>query len=58
MANLGDFAEAFFDEGHGYKSLGYIEDDELLVVMKRHRDDLRARVPPASEALQPVSFSG
>ena len=52
MANLGDFGEACCD-----KTLGYIDDDALLNAMRRHRDDLRARLHGAEE-MQPVSFSG
>jgi hypothetical protein len=58
MANLGDFAEVLFDESLGYKSLGYIDDDELLVAMKRHRDDLRARLQVAIEESQPEASAG
>jgi hypothetical protein len=40
MAHLG-----FLGEVHLDRSLGYIDDDELLSVLYRHRDELRARVP-------------
>ena len=39
MAHLGFLAEV-----HLGKSLGYIEDDELIAVMYRHRAELRARL--------------
>jgi hypothetical protein len=39
MAHLGFLAEA-----HLGKGLGYIEDDELIAVMYRHRAELRARL--------------
>lgn len=40
MAHLGFLGEAHLD-----RSLGYIDDDELLSVLYRHRDELKARVP-------------
>ena len=39
MAHLGFLAEA-----HLGKGLGYIDDDELLDVLHRHRDELLARL--------------
>jgi hypothetical protein len=39
MAHLGFLVEAHVGEG-----LGYIEDDELLDVLQRHRDELLARL--------------
>ncbi len=58
MAHLG-----FLGEAHVGKALGYIEDDELLAVLYRHRAELLARgqdVP--KELLQPpgpaISVSG
>jgi hypothetical protein len=42
MAHLGFMGDAHLD-----RSLGYIDDDELLSVLYRHRDELRARVPEA-----------
>ena len=53
----------FLGEVHITKGLGYIEDDELLAVMYRHRAELQARLdgaplpmlPPASGA---TSVSG
>ena len=38
MAHLGFLGEAYLGKG-----LGSIEDDELLNVLHRHRDELRAR---------------
>ena len=50
MAHLG-----FLGEVHVGKGLGYIEDDELLAVLYRHRAELRARLEGApNEALQPT----
>lgn len=44
MAHLGFLGEAHLD-----RSLGYIDDDELLSVLYRHRDELLGRRPePAS----------
>ena len=34
----------FLGEVHVGKSLGYIEDDELIAVLYRHRAELRARL--------------
>jgi hypothetical protein len=39
MAHLG-----FLGEVHVGKGLGYIEDDELIAVLYRHRAELRARL--------------
>ena len=39
MAHLGFLGEAHVDKG-----LGYIEDDELIAVLYRHRAELRARL--------------
>jgi hypothetical protein len=39
MANLG-----FLGEAHVGKGLGYIEDDELIAILYRHRAELRARL--------------
>lgn len=50
MAHLG-----FLSEVHVGKSLGYIEDDELIAVLYRHRAELRARLEGApNQALQPA----
>ena len=49
MAHLG-----FLGESHLNKGLGYIEDDELLSVLYRHRDELTSRLD-ASEAASPDS---
>jgi hypothetical protein len=50
-------------EAHIGKGLGYVEDDELIAVLYRHRAELRARLEGApNEAPQPtgtaVSVSG
>jgi hypothetical protein len=48
MAHLG-----FLGEGHLDRGLGYIEDDELIAVMYRHKSELLARLSEApNEALQ------
>lgn len=50
MAHLG-----FLGEAHVGKGLGYIEDDELIAVLYRHRAELRARLDgPPNEAPQPT----
>ena len=38
----------FLGEAHVGKSLGYIEDDELIAVLHRHRAELRARLEGAT----------
>jgi hypothetical protein len=43
MAHLG-----FLGEVHIGKSLGYIEDEELLAVLHRHRAELKARLEGAT----------
>lgn len=49
MAHLG-----FLGEVHVGKGLGYIEDDELIAVLYRHRAELRARLEcTPNKALQP-----
>ncbi len=40
----------FLGEVHLGRSLGYIDDDELLSVLYKHRDELRARLAAASKA--------
>jgi hypothetical protein len=40
MAHLGFLGEAHLDRG-----LGYIDDDELLSILYRHREELLARTP-------------
>jgi len=57
MAHLGLLGEA-----HVGKSLGYIEDDELMAILYRHRGELKARLtgmpgqtPPSAAA---TSVSG
>ena len=48
MAHVG-----FLGEAHLAKSLGYIEDDELIAVLYRHRAELRARLQGTpNQALQ------
>jgi hypothetical protein len=54
----------FLGEAHLGKGLGYIEDDELIAIMYRHRAELVARlqcssnqVPQATEAAISVSGS-
>ena len=39
MAHLG-----FLSEVHAGKGLGYVDDDELVAVMYRHRAELKARL--------------
>ena len=47
MANLG-----FLGDVHVGKSLGYIEDDELVAVLYRHRAELRSRLQGTNETPQ------
>jgi hypothetical protein len=50
LAHLG-----FLGEVHVGKGLGYIEDDELIAVLCRHRAELRARLEETpKEGLQPA----
>lgn len=50
IAHLG-----FLGEVHVGKGLGYIEDDELLAVMYRHRTELKSRLEgTANQALPPT----
>jgi hypothetical protein len=44
LAHLG-----FLGEAHLGRGLGYIEDDELIAIMCRHRAELVARLQGASE---------
>ncbi len=45
----------FLGEAHVGKSLGYIEDDELIAVIYRHRAELRARLEGTpNQALPPT----
>ena len=58
LAHLG-----FLGEAHVGKGLGYIEDDELLAILYRHRGELQGRSRQApNQSLQPteaaVSVSG
>jgi hypothetical protein len=50
VAHLG-----FLGEVHVGKGLGYIDDDELIAVLYRHRAELRARLEGTpNQALQPT----
>lgn len=50
MAHVG-----FLGEAHLGKGLGYIEDDELIAVLYRHRAELRARLEGTpNQTLQPT----
>ncbi len=58
MAHLGFLGEVHLDKG-----LGYMEDDELIAVLYRHRSELKARLEgTANNLLQPteaaISVSG
>lgn len=48
MAHLG-----FLGEGHIDRGLGYIEDDELLAILKLHRTELQTRFADASASADP-----
>lgn len=50
MAHLG-----FLGEIHVGKGLGYIEDDELVAILYRHRDELKARLQGAPHPSLPPS---
>jgi len=48
----------FLDEVHLGRSLGYIDDDELMSILYRHRAELRARLEGTpNEAPQPTGAS-
>ena len=50
MAHLG-----FLGDVHVGKGLGYIEDDELLAILYRHRAELQLRLEdPANQTLPPT----
>jgi hypothetical protein len=50
MAHLG-----FLGEAHVGKGLGYLEDDEFLAILYRHRVELRARLEGTpNQATQPA----
>ncbi|HVA47179.1 MAG TPA: hypothetical protein VNH11_12495 [Pirellulales bacterium] len=49
MSHLGLLGENYF--GHG---LGYIDDDELMGVMVRHREELLARLQGISDQPPPI----
>jgi hypothetical protein len=53
----------FLGEAHLGRGLGYIEDDELMAILYRHRAELEARLhatgdPAAHRAPTPTSMSG
>jgi hypothetical protein len=50
MAHLG-----FLGEVHVGKGLGYIEDDELIAILYRHRADLRARSEGTPSTAPPLT---
>ena len=45
----------FLGEAHIGKGLGYIDDDELIAVLYRHRTELRARLQGTPNATLPPS---
>jgi hypothetical protein len=47
MAHLG-----FLGEAHIGKGLGYIDDDELIAILHRHRAELRARLESMPDDMQ------
>jgi hypothetical protein len=53
MAHLG-----FLGEAHLGRGLGYIDDDELLSVLYRHRAELLARSPTPPSHPAPLSPAG
>lgn len=53
LAHLG-----FLGEVHLGRGLGYIDDDELMSVLDRHRAELLARVADAPRHPAPVAASG
>ena len=53
MAHLG-----FMGEAHVERGLGYIEDDELIAILHRHRAELLARLQGTpSQPLEPTGAS-
>jgi hypothetical protein len=50
FAHLGFLGEAHLDRG-----LGYIEDDELLAILYRHRAELLARLQGTTIATTPIT---
>jgi hypothetical protein len=53
LAHLG-----FLGEAHLGKGLGYIEDDELIAVLHRHRAELATRLQGVpNDALQPTGVA-
>jgi hypothetical protein len=53
MAHLG-----FLGDAHVGKGLGYIEDDELLAILYRHRAELKARVGGSPNQTLPPAGNG
>jgi hypothetical protein len=53
MAHLG-----FLGEVHVGKGLGYIDDDEMIAVLYRHRAELRARLEGATNEPPPAVGAG
>jgi hypothetical protein len=49
MAHLG-----FLGEVHAGKGLGYIGDDELLAILYRHREELKARLEDTPNQTLPI----
>lgn len=47
FAHLGFLSEAHLD-----RSLGYLDDDEMLSILYRHREELRSRLPHQQNGLQ------
>lgn len=50
MAHLGFLGDAHLDKG-----LGYIEDDELIAILYRHRAELKARLEGVPNELLPTT---
>jgi len=51
FAHLGFMGEAYLNRG-----LGYIDDDELMSILHKHRDELRARLD--TRPIQPLQPTG
>jgi hypothetical protein len=49
MAHLG-----FLGEVHAGKGLGYIDDEELLAILYRHREELKARLEDTPNQTLPI----
>jgi len=52
FAHLGFLGEAHLDRG-----LGYIDDDELLAILYRHRAELLARTQTAANPMPPIGIA-